>query len=96
LRPTDEIDEDGWQCLIFGGDLDISKVAESEDLIFEAIASAIPTKITFTKLIWMSEFRCVCIFSTRVNVDLSSVSFRANIRMVNKFSEGRVFVAGGT
>jgi hypothetical protein len=95
LRPTDEIDKDGWQCLIFGGDLDISKVAESEDLIFEAIASAIPTEITFIKLVWMSEFRCVCIFSTCVNVGLTSVSFRANIRMVNKFSEGRVFVAGG-
>jgi hypothetical protein len=95
LRPTDEIDEDGWQCLILGRDLDISKVAESEDLIFEAIASAIPTEITFTKLVWVSEFRCVCIFSTRVNVGLTSVSFRANIRMVNKFSEGRVFVAGG-
>jgi hypothetical protein len=96
LRPTDEIDEDGWQCLILGRDLDVSKVVKSEELVFEVIASLVPTEITFTKLVWVSEFRCVCIFSARVNVGLTSVSFRANIRMVNKFSEGRVFVAGGT
>jgi hypothetical protein len=95
LRPTDEIDEDGWQCFIFGRDLDISKVAKSEELVFEAIASAIPTEITFTKLVWMSEFQCVCIPHTSVNIGLTSVSVRTNIRIVNKFSEGRVFVAGG-
>ncbi|KAG2052432.1 hypothetical protein BDR06DRAFT_957725 [Suillus hirtellus] len=72
-RPTDEISEDGWQFAII--DLDMTKVAQSEELIFEIIASTIPTEITFNKLVWVSEFR-------------------ANIRMVNKFSEGRVFVAG--
>ncbi|KAG1809470.1 FAD binding domain-containing protein [Suillus variegatus] len=76
LRPTDEIGEDGWQFVIIDNDLDTTKVAQSEELIFEIIASAIPTEITFNKLVWVSEFR-------------------ANIRMVNKFSEGRVFVAGG-
>ncbi|KAG0702988.1 FAD binding domain-containing protein [Suillus ampliporus] len=75
LRPTDEIAEDGWQFFIFSDDLDLTKIAESEELLFETIASLIPTEVTFNKLIWMSEFR-------------------PNIRMVNKFSEGRVFVAG--
>ncbi|KIK40375.1 hypothetical protein CY34DRAFT_807313 [Suillus luteus UH-Slu-Lm8-n1] len=75
LRPTDEIAEDGWQFMIFGGDLDLTKLAQSEELLFEAIASVIPTEITFNKLVWVSEFR-------------------ANIRMVNKFSEGRGFVVG--
>ncbi|KAG2130258.1 FAD binding domain-containing protein [Suillus clintonianus] len=75
LRPTDEIGEDGWQFFISGGDLDLTKVAQSEELIFEIITSLIPTEVTFNKLVWASEFR-------------------ANIRMVNKFSEGRVFVAG--
>ncbi|OJA14582.1 hypothetical protein AZE42_10065, partial [Rhizopogon vesiculosus] len=56
-------------------DLDLSKVAQSEELIFETIASVIPTEITFNKVVWASEYR-------------------ANIRMVNKLSEGRVFVAG--
>jgi hypothetical protein len=59
LRPTDEIAEDGWQFMIFGGDLDQTKLAQSEELLFETIASLIPTEITFNKLVWVSEFRCV-------------------------------------
>ncbi|KAG2051896.1 FAD/NAD(P)-binding domain-containing protein [Suillus hirtellus] len=76
LRATDEIAEDGWQFFLYGRELDLTKIAESEELVFETIASLIPTEITFEKVVWMSDFR-------------------ANIRMVNKFSEGRVFVAGG-
>ncbi|KAG1882163.1 FAD binding domain-containing protein [Suillus subluteus] len=75
LRPTDEVGEDGWQFFLYGHELDIPKIAQSEELVFETIASLIPTEITFNKVVWMSDFR-------------------ANIRMVNKFSEGRVFVAG--
>ncbi|KAG1745464.1 FAD binding domain-containing protein [Suillus paluster] len=75
LRPTDEVGEDGWQFFIFGQDAELTEIAQSEELIFETIASLIPTEVTFNKLVWVSEFR-------------------ANIRMVNKFSEGRVFVAG--
>ncbi|KAG2157977.1 FAD binding domain-containing protein [Suillus bovinus] len=75
LRPTDEIGEDGWQFFLFGRELDLTKIAESEELIFETIASLMPTEITFNKVVWTSYFR-------------------VNIRMVNKFSEGRVFVAG--
>lgn len=75
LRPTDEVGEDGWQFFLFGRELDLTKIAESEELVFKTIASLIPTEITPSKLVWMSDFR-------------------ANIRMVNKFSEGRVFVAG--
>ncbi|KAG1882181.1 FAD binding domain-containing protein [Suillus subluteus] len=75
LRPTDKVGKDGWQFLLYGHELDIPKIAQSEELVFETIASLIPTEITFNKVVWMSDFR-------------------ANIRMVNKFSEGRVFVAG--
>ncbi|KAG2153642.1 FAD binding domain-containing protein [Suillus bovinus] len=75
LRPTDEIGEDGWQFIIMNNDPDLIKIAQSEELIFKTIASAIPIEVTFNKLSWVSEFR-------------------ANIRMVNKFSEGRVFVVG--
>ncbi|KAG2128040.1 FAD binding domain-containing protein [Suillus bovinus] len=75
LRPTDEIGEDGWQFVVINNDLDMTKIAQSEELIFKIIASAIPTEVTFKKLVWVSDFR-------------------ANIRMVNKFSKGRVFVAG--
>ncbi|KAG1870118.1 FAD binding domain-containing protein [Suillus subalutaceus] len=75
LRPTDEVGEDGWQFFLYGHELDITKIAQSEELVFETIASLIPTEITFSKVVWMSDFR-------------------ANIRMVNKFSKGRVFLAG--
>ncbi|KAG2153626.1 FAD-binding monooxygenase [Suillus bovinus] len=75
LRPTDEVGEDGWQFIISDNDVDLTKVAQSEELIFETITSLVPTEVTFNKLVWVSEYR-------------------ANIRMVNKFSEGRVFVAG--
>ncbi|KAG1791729.1 FAD binding domain-containing protein [Suillus plorans] len=75
LRPTDEVGDDGWQFFLFGHELDLAKIAESEKLVFETITSLIPTEISFNKVVWMSDFR-------------------ANIRMVNKFSEGRVFVAG--
>ncbi|KAG1821891.1 FAD binding domain-containing protein [Suillus subaureus] len=75
LRPTDEVGEDGWQFFLYGHELDIAKIAQSEELVFETIASIIPTEITFSKVVWMSDFR-------------------ANIRMVDKFSKGRVFVAG--
>jgi hypothetical protein len=60
LRPTDEVGEDGWQFFLIGRDLDMSKVAQSKELIFEIIASVIPTEIAFNKLVWASEFRCVC------------------------------------
>ncbi|KAG1821882.1 FAD binding domain-containing protein [Suillus subaureus] len=75
LRPTDEVGEDGWHFFLFGHELDLTKIAKSEELVFETITSLIPTEMTFSKVVWMGDFR-------------------ANIRMVDKFSEGRVFVAG--
>ncbi|KAG2358921.1 FAD binding domain-containing protein [Suillus spraguei] len=75
LRPTDEIGEDGWQFSIFAHDLDVTKVAQSEEMIFNIISSYVHTEITFNKLVWASEWK-------------------ANIRMVNKLSEGRGFVVG--
>ncbi|KAG1742103.1 FAD binding domain-containing protein [Suillus lakei] len=75
LHPTDEIAKDGWQFYIFGPELDLTKVAQNEELVFEIIALLMPMEVTFNKLVWMT-------------------CFRTNIRMVNKFSEGHVFVAG--
>ena len=95
MRPTDEVGEDGWQFILFGHDLDMPKVAQSEELIFEALASVIPEEVTFNKVLWSSDFRCVCVLSRPAGRHSTSFFFRANIRMVNKFSEGRVFVAGG-
>jgi hypothetical protein len=59
LRPTDEVGEDGWQFVIAAPDIDLTKLAQSEELIMEIIASLVPTKVTFNKIIWVSEFRCV-------------------------------------
>ncbi|KAG1882172.1 FAD binding domain-containing protein [Suillus subluteus] len=70
LRPTDEVGEDGWQFFLYGHELDIPKIAQSEELVFETIASLIPTDL-----------------DERLPVRFV---FLANIRMVNKFSEGRV------
>ena len=81
--------------MLFGSDIDVPKVAQSEELIFEVIASVIPEEVTFNKVLWSSDFRCVCVLSRPVDMHSTSFLFRANIRMVNKFSEGRVFVAGG-
>jgi len=57
-------------------------------------ALAFPEEVTFDEVLWSSDFRCVYISSTPIDMRLTSVFFRANICMVNKFSEGRVFVAG--
>ncbi|KAG1769042.1 FAD binding domain-containing protein, partial [Suillus occidentalis] len=57
LRPTDEVGEDGWQFVIAAPDIDLTKLAQSEELIMEIIASLVPTKVTFNKIIWVSEFR---------------------------------------
>ncbi|KAG1884186.1 FAD binding domain-containing protein [Suillus subluteus] len=76
LRPTDEIGDDGWQFLLSVADVDLTKLAQSEELIMEIIASLLPMAVTFNKIVWVSEYR-------------------ANIRMVNKLSEGRGFVVGG-
>ncbi|KAG1831597.1 FAD binding domain-containing protein [Suillus variegatus] len=68
--------ERGCQFFLFGRELDLTNISQSEELVFETVASLIPTEITPNKVVWISDFR-------------------ANMRMVNKFGEGRVFVAGG-
>ncbi|KAG2033493.1 hypothetical protein BDR03DRAFT_984975 [Suillus americanus] len=83
LRPTDEIGEDGWQFVIFGSDLDLTKVAQIVELIFEIIASVIPTEITFNKLVWGQyphgkqvergpRIRCGCVHSPTGGQGLNS------------------------
>ncbi|KAG0694622.1 hypothetical protein DFH29DRAFT_880596 [Suillus ampliporus] len=54
LRPTDEIGEDGWRFFTSDHELELTKIAQSEELIFETIASFIPAEITFNKLVWFN------------------------------------------
>ncbi|KAG1862632.1 FAD-binding monooxygenase, partial [Suillus subluteus] len=53
LRPTDEIGEDGWQFMLSVPDVDLTKLAQSEELIMEIIASSLPTEVTFNKIVWV-------------------------------------------
>ncbi|KAG2048002.1 hypothetical protein BDR06DRAFT_984955 [Suillus hirtellus] len=57
LRPTDAIGDDGWQFFLFSREFDLTKIAQSEELVFETIALLIPIEITFNKVVWMSDFR---------------------------------------
>ncbi|EGN99578.1 hypothetical protein SERLA73DRAFT_159829 [Serpula lacrymans var. lacrymans S7.3] len=75
IRPTEEIDPDGYQFTMSESTVDYPVVKSSADEVYKHIASLVPTNLTFEELIWVSEFR-------------------ANIRMVNRFGEGRVFVSG--
>jgi hypothetical protein len=56
LRPTNEIGEDGWQLSMHCDDMNLREVAQSEERIFEIIASLIHLEITFTKVICASEY----------------------------------------
>ncbi|KAG2066517.1 hypothetical protein BDR04DRAFT_1160187 [Suillus decipiens] len=66
----------------------------SEELTMKTIASLIPTEVTFNKFDSVNEFRCVLVTSIRFQCLLVYVYFMVNIRMVNKFSDGRGFVVG--
>ncbi|KAG1770752.1 hypothetical protein EDD22DRAFT_966509 [Suillus occidentalis] len=52
-----KLEEDGWQISIFGPELDMTNIAKSEELVFEAIKSLIPTEIMFDKVAWMIPVR---------------------------------------
>jgi hypothetical protein len=83
-----EVGEDGWQFFTLGPDLDVEKIAQSEELIFETIASMIDTDITFNKLVWASDYRYLRVSFSVHQSEFKSIFFRPNIRMVNRFSEG--------
>lgn len=63
LLPRDEVGDDGWQFFFLGPDLDMGKIAQSEELVFETIASMLNTEVTFNKLIWATDYRYVRVFS---------------------------------
>jgi hypothetical protein len=90
LRPTDEVGEDGWQFFIVEPDCDVEKIAQSQQLVYEGITQILPSTSWFGRLI-TSTFLSLLVHQT----EFKPIFFRPNIRMVNKFSEGRVFVAGG-
>jgi hypothetical protein len=58
-RQQTKLEEDGWQFSIFGPEPDMTKIAKSEELVFEAITSLIPTDIMFDKVAWIIPVRFV-------------------------------------
>jgi hypothetical protein len=72
LLPRDEVGDDGWQFFFLGPDLDMGKIAQSEELVFETIASMLNTEITFNKLIWATDYRYVRVFSLCIDSEPSS------------------------
>ncbi|EIW80818.1 hypothetical protein CONPUDRAFT_166212 [Coniophora puteana RWD-64-598 SS2] len=77
LRHCPEVAEenDGWQYLIQGDNLDVERLLASKEAVFNEIAATLPMKVHFTSLVWSGEYR-------------------PNIRMVDRFSVGRAFLAG--
>lgn len=68
LHPIDEVDEDGWQFFLYGNELDLTKIADSEELVFEAIALIIPREIASCKVVWLSDFWCILCFYVSMQV----------------------------
>lgn len=80
---------------IAGGDLDRPLPTDTEGIqaMFNSITKS--TDITLQNASWISEWRCVSYRLNRFFGLTHSGCRRANIRMVNKFSVGRVFLVGG-
>ncbi|EGN99774.1 hypothetical protein SERLA73DRAFT_88431 [Serpula lacrymans var. lacrymans S7.3] len=57
LRPTDEIAPDGFQFVVSGRNIDIPKLASSEEELLKVFSSLIKTDLTIEKVMWSSEYR---------------------------------------
>jgi hypothetical protein len=73
-----EVGEDGWQFFTLVPDLDVEKIAQSEQLISETIASMIDKDITFNKVVWASDYRYLSVSFLFVKVN-SNRSFSGPI-----------------
>ncbi len=94
IRQSEDPTANKYQFFVTGHQLDATTVASGRDaFIKEFYAISGRTDIEFGELVWISNFRGV--FSRRKNVRITYVSYRPNIRMVDKYGSGRAFVAGG-
>ncbi|KAI6018079.1 FAD binding domain-containing protein [Pisolithus microcarpus] len=80
LHPTDELGNGGWQFVIVNPTFDAQDLAQDETALVNRIKdfTGLGDDVKIKEVMWVSRFRCVL----------------PNIRMVNKFSVGRAFVAG--
>ncbi|EIW84636.1 hypothetical protein CONPUDRAFT_162014 [Coniophora puteana RWD-64-598 SS2] len=82
LRPARDFGEDdAWHLIMSGDKYDVSKLLADEDALCKSIEEAIGATVKSFEVVWISDFRQV---QTRM----------PNIRVVNKFGQGRVLVAG--
>ncbi|KAK0501681.1 FAD binding domain-containing protein [Armillaria luteobubalina] len=86
IRSSEDPTVNKYQFFISGHQLDTTAVASGrEAFIKEFYAISGRTDIEFGELVWISNFRGGWI---------THVSYRPNIRMVDKYGSGRAFVAG--
>lgn len=89
-------EHEGLFSIIVGGtDVDFAHLGTDHDTLFKFIRDVSSRQdLEFGNIVWKSEFRCTKPVSLGVIV-LIVTSCRPNIRMVNKFGEGRAFLVGG-
>ncbi|KAK0436890.1 FAD binding domain-containing protein [Armillaria borealis] len=93
IRPSEDPTANKYQFFVSGHQIDATEIASGRDaFIKEFYAISGRTDIEFGELVWISNFRGV--FSRREYVRITYVSYRPNIRMVDKYGSGRAFVAG--
>ncbi|SJL13737.1 uncharacterized protein ARMOST_17185 [Armillaria ostoyae] len=93
IRPSEDPTANKYQFYASGPQLDATAVTSGRDaFIKEFYAISGRTDIEFGELVWISNFRGV--FFRREYVRITYVSYRPNIRMVDKYGSGRAFVAG--
>lgn len=98
LRPSIENGSDVFQFIALGSELDHTKLANSRIDLVDYLASmtGLPTE-AFGEIVWVSEYRWgshTPVIKYMYLTDALSYS-RPNVRMANRFREGRAFVVGG-
>lgn len=94
MRPFEIEDDDRFNFMIGGSEIDHAKTASSrEELLKTFYEVSGRTDIEFGELLWMGLWRLVQL--TRKHDMFSDRLIRPNIRMVDRFGEGRVFIVGG-
>ncbi|KAK0188523.1 FAD binding domain-containing protein [Armillaria mellea] len=95
IRLSEDPADNKYQFFITGHKLDTTEAASGRDaFIKEFYAISGRTDIEFGELVWISNFRGVFPRSRCVHWQIAYVSYRPNIRMVDKYGSGRAFVAG--
>ena len=91
LLPTNEIAPDGFQFMLTMKGHDSHKAAADEKLVVKYISELVG-QVNVRKVPFLSTYRSAVFHGY---VDQSYIVVSPNVRMVNKFGHGRVFIVGG-